>query len=313
MAAPTTRVVVVGGAGFIGRAVCAELAACAIDVVVVDRVRGRGIEPIDITTPHAEEELAHAFDGSAAVIHLAARVNPATPKERAAARHLHVEGTRAVARAAVRAGVRKIVLASSATVYGAWPTNPVPLDESAPVRPPPGFAYAVDKAAQEAVVLAEAREVPVAIARPAIVYGPGARSYLTEILRLAPVLPALDGRRPPLQFVVVDDVARALVHLALGAEVGAFNVASEDWLSFDEVARLRGRRVVSLPRSLVAPGLEALSRVLPPHLRAPASMLPFLMFPFVVTPARLMATGWSPRATSRDALLSVGGIGPGRP
>lgn len=305
MSTSASRVVVVGGAGFIGRAVCAELLARGVAVVVVDRVRGSGVRAIDITAGGAEDELARVIEGSDAVIHLAARVDPATPRERESARRLHIDGARAVVRAAARAGGVKLVLASSATVYGAWPENPVPLEESAPIRPNPRFAYAVDKAAQESIVMEEARALRVAIARPAIVYGPGARSYLTEIIRRAPVLPALDGQRPPLQFVHVDDVARALVHLALGPGEGAFNVASADWLAFDEVGRLRRRPVVPIPRALVAPWLEALSRVMPPHLRAPASMLPYLMHPFVVSPTRLMSSGWAPAATSRDALLTL--------
>jgi UDP-glucose 4-epimerase len=299
------RVAVVGGAGFIGRATVAALARTGAEAVIVDRVRASGVHPIDITAPEAEERLARVFEGSAAVIHLAARVNPPTPKERDAARRLHIDGTQAVARAVRRAGVGRIVLASSATVYGAWPENPVPIEETCRLRPNADFAYAEDKAAQEAIVLEESGDALVAVARPAIVYGPGARSYLTELLRVAPVLPALDGRMPPLQFVHVDDVARALVHLASGADVGPFNVSSADWLAFEDVARLRGRRTLPVPKALIAPALDALSRVVPPHLRAPASMLPYLMYPFVVSPARLIATGWAPRSSSRDALLSL--------
>ena len=129
---------------------------------------------------------------------LAARVDP--PKgndEREEMRTLHLDGTRNVIRAAKRAGVQKLVLASSAVVYGARPENPIPLDETAPVRPNEDFPYAVDKAGQERIVENErGASLRIAIARPAIVYGRGARNYLTEIIRRSPVLPALDGRRP---------------------------------------------------------------------------------------------------------------------
>ena len=53
---------------------------------------------------------------------------------------------RRVLDAAAAAGRAHVVVLSSATVYGAWPTNPVPLTEDAPLRPNPGCAFAVQKA-----------------------------------------------------------------------------------------------------------------------------------------------------------------------
>ena len=197
------------------------------------------------------------------------------------------------------------MLASSAVVYGAWADNPVPLHEDAPLRPNEEFPYAVDKAAQERVLLQERGSLKTAIARPAIVYGRGAKNYLTEILRYAPALPALDGRRPPLQFVHVDDVARALAHLASGDLEGVFNVAPDDWLSHEDVARIAHKRVVFVPHRWVVPLLDALTHVLPAHLRAPAGMLPYLKYPFVLSSQKLAAAGCAPRVTSEEALREI--------
>jgi nucleoside-diphosphate-sugar epimerase len=290
------RVVVVGGAGFIGRALCTELSRQGAEVVVVDKAKG-----VDITAPDASISLARAFDGAAAVVHLAARVDPATPAEREAMRRLHVDGTKAVVHAARAAGVPRFVLASSAVVYGARASNRVPIDEAQARAPNDDFAYAVDKAAQEDIA---ADATGLAIARPAIVYGRGARNYLTEIIRRAPVLPALDGRRPQLQFVHVDDVARALALLARTKETGVFNVGN-DWVAFEDVAAIARKTIVDIPVKAVAPLLEMLARVMPPHLRAPKSMLPYLMHPFVVSGAKLARLGWQWRTSSVDAARIV--------
>jgi nucleoside-diphosphate-sugar epimerase len=296
--ARVTVLALVGGAGFIGSQVARLLTAEKIGHVVLDR------REVDLTAADARATLAAHFarTRTTRVIHLAARVDPATPGERAAMRRLHVDGTRAVVDAANDARVEKLVLVSSATVHGAWPHNPVPLTEDAPLLPNPGFAYGEDKCAQERIVAAFPRT---AIARPAIVYGRGAKNYLTEILRRAPVLPALDGHRPPLQFVHVDDVARALVALATTDVTGAFGVAS-DWLAFDEVARVARKRIVTVPSRLVGGPLDALARILPPHLRAPRTMLPYLTHPFVVSSAKLTReTGWRAQHTTADALASI--------
>ena len=296
-------VVVVGGAGFVGRALCAALVGQGARVVVVDRARSSSDAlDIDIAAPEARDALARACDGARSIVHLAARVDPpASPRERDEMRRLHTDGTAAVVAAAERAGA-KIVLASSAVVYGARALNRVPLDERAPVAPN-DFAYAVDKAEQECIV--DAARVPRAVARPAIVYGAGARNYLTEIIRRAPFLPAVDGRRPQLQFVHVDDVARALAFLALSSHTGAFNVAPADWLALEDVAALAHKRVVDVPLALVAPVIDRLVRFMPPHLRAPAAMLPYLMFPFVVSAKKLAAAGCAPRFTSADAVRAM--------
>jgi nucleoside-diphosphate-sugar epimerase len=301
-------VALLGGAGFIGRAVSEVLLARGTPFFVIDQQAHQAGElRLDLAAADARDALARAFEGKRAVIHLASRVDPANPKEREATRRLHVDGTLAVAEAARAAGVERLVLASSATVYGAWPDNAVPLDEDRPTRPNPGFFYAQDKLVQEQIV--ERSGVSWAIARPAIVYGPGARNYLTEILRRSPVLPALNNKRPPLQFVHVADVARALALLA-DAPASAlgprpiFNVAPTDWMAFDDVARVARRRVVPVPLAATR-GFDVLARLLPPHLRAPRAMLPYLMEPFVIDSARMRALGWHPRARTEDALRSI--------
>ena len=53
---------------------------------------------------------------------------------------VNVEGTRRVLAAAAAVSATRIVRISSATVYGAWPSNPVPLTEDAPLRPNPHFS-----------------------------------------------------------------------------------------------------------------------------------------------------------------------------
>ncbi len=66
---------------------------------------------------------------------------------------VHLSGgldeTRAVLDAASSVGVRHVVLLSSATVYGAWPANPVPITEAAAVRPNPELDFAVRAAERE--------------------------------------------------------------------------------------------------------------------------------------------------------------------
>jgi UDP-glucose 4-epimerase len=308
------RVALVGGSGLVGRALTARLQTAGDSVVVLDRVRPGGTAAfvdVDLLARDARQHVQQAFISHEvdAVVHLAARVNP--PKnaiERAAMRRLHDEGTKAVADAATAARVRRFVLVSSAVVYGAWPDNPLPLLTSARPRPC-DLPYAVDKALQESVCRAAIADDTLTIVRPAIVYAKDAHNYLTEILRRARlpglsvgVLPALDGCRPPLQFVHVDDVADVIA-ATLTAPTGTYHAASADWLAYDDVARAAGLRVVDVPSRWAGALVEALLPLMPPSLRAPRALFPYLMHPFVLDMAETSAAlGVTPRWSSAQAL-----------
>ena len=75
--------------------------------------------------------LASRLAGVDTLVHLATDRTATTPVEQR--RAVNVRGTEILLDAAAAAGVRRVVLLTSAMVYGARPGNPVPLDEDAPV------------------------------------------------------------------------------------------------------------------------------------------------------------------------------------
>jgi UDP-glucose 4-epimerase len=319
-----SSVPLVGGSGLVGTALLDRLLRRGHHVVVLDRrpprraVEWRDVDLLDAAAAARMAAVLRAA-GSDVVVHLAARVDP--PRDdagRARMRRLHEHGTKATVDAARQAGVSRFVLVSSAVVYGAWPDQPVPLTEDAPVRPC-DLPYAVDKARQESLVVEGWGAAPgLAIVRPAIVYAPHARSYLTEILRRARlpvppgwrgprgVLPALDGHRPPLQFVHVDDVAAVLEAVIARAAEGTFHACPDDWLPYDEVARLAGLAVVDVDARRIAGVLDAVLPWLPPSWRAPPALFPYLMHPFVLSSTKTAASlGVRPVHSSSTALRSM--------
>jgi len=144
-------VAVTGAAGLVGRHLLPLLAehpeverVLGLDVRVPER-RPRAVEfaRVDI----AGTELKPLLEGIDVVVHLAGVVDP-VPDVSLMAR-VNVEGTRHVLDAAAAVGARRVVRISSATVYGAWANNPVPLTEDAPLRPNPDFSPAVQGAEVE--------------------------------------------------------------------------------------------------------------------------------------------------------------------
>jgi len=118
------------------------------------------------------DELAEAFIGVDYVIHCAVGEDS----------RIIVDGTENVLRAAVRAGVKRVVYISSVAVYGEA-TGVV--DEE--TKPPPGTLspYGVAKAAAEAFCKDSGRDLDVVVMRPSIIYGPfSARWTMLYALRL---------------------------------------------------------------------------------------------------------------------------------
>jgi hypothetical protein len=196
-----------------------------------------------------------------------------------------------------------VVLVSSALVYGAWPDNPVPLAEDAPLRPNPGFFPAVERAEAERLVSdwsADHPDTPVAILRPAVMVGAG-WSPLDRAVTGMGVPRAADVGRP-VQFVHVDDVAAAVVFVAGRRLRGVFNVAPAGYLAEETMGELVGGVArLSLPRRAVRVLTAATRQLGGGHLRS--SALPYGLNPWVVASDRLRAAGWTPRYTSEEALV----------
>lgn len=236
------RVLVTGGAGFIGSHVVDRLVEDGADVIVVDNLshgRRENVSPQahfiagDIL---ASEDWIDTVDQVDAVIHLAAQisvpVSQAHPEEDV---RTNVLGTVSMLAAARRLNCREFRLASSAAVYGDNPRVPLVEDET----PQPLSYYGLGKWAAEQYLRHESRNRPLAgtILRLANVYGArqrtqgegGVVAVFCEALASGH-MPAIEGDGLQTRdFVAVQDVARAFCHRlgeASGGGVGLYNIGS---------------------------------------------------------------------------------------
>jgi nucleoside-diphosphate-sugar epimerase len=250
----------------------------------------------------ATDDLAGVVAGADAVVHLAFLVGQVL--EDGDAGRANAAATRRLLDAAGAAGVGHVVAMSSATVYGAWPSNPVPLTESAPVRPNPELSYAVQKAEIERLcqAFAAAHEgTSVTVLRPAVTVGGGEESWLAKALRKAMSLRSAEGAAP-LQLVHVDDLAAA-VDLARRQRLdGPVNVAADGWLDAPEVRSLAG----APPRlPLPAPAARALAAA-GWRLRVgqtPPGVVAYTEAPWAVANDRIVAAGWKATHSNEEAYV----------
>jgi len=300
-------VAVTGVAGYLG----GRLLSLLDDDRRVERVIGIDVSEPATGSPKLEfhqmdvrdARLAKTFPGVDTVVHLAFVVDPLRDGERM--RDVNVDGTRNVLEAAGATGVRKLVYASSATVYGAHPDNDFPLTEASPLRANPDFSYAWHKLETERMIEAFQEDHPealVTVLRPAITFGPNVQNFISRMLE-APRVTSVKGYDPPLQFVHEEDVASAL-NLAVQRELpGAYNVAPDGWLTSDEVLSLSGKKRVELPETVAFTLAERLWRM--GLAEAPPGELNYVMHPWVVDNAKLKAAGWAPLHTNQDALAET--------
>jgi nucleoside-diphosphate-sugar epimerase len=297
------RVLVTGAASPLGRRVVGLLG----DRQDVQEVVGVDVD--DITSPAvtafrldlATADLGPAFTDVDSVLHLASCFGPAIEGAEIDDA-VEVAMARRVLLAAGKAGAERVVVLSSATVYGPWANNPVPLTEDAPLRPHPDLAYAVQKAEIERLAAdfaADHPEATVARVRPAAVVHDGWGGWLARALHAASGLPM--GDDTPAQYLHLDDLASAIVAVWADGLEGPVNVAPDGWLTPTERRALDPVPKVRLPeRAAVALGEWRWRLRLAP---TPPGVLAYARHPWVVANDRLAATGWTASHSNEEAYV----------
>jgi nucleoside-diphosphate-sugar epimerase len=297
------RVVAVTGAAHgLGRAVLDRLAVRTDlgGLIGIDpypaRVAGVDWRPCEVRDPVLAERLA----GVDTVVHLATTYD--VHLEREERRALNVHGTAALLDAARSAQVRRVVLVTSAEVYGAVAGNPVPLADSAAVHAEPGDDLVGDHVEVERLA-ALATDLEIAVIRPAfLVGGKLGSTYDGTLLRQlsAPRLLAARGIEPLWQVCHVEDLVRAVEVAVVAGLTGPLPVACDGWLAQSSVEQLAGKRRVQLPAAVAVSTAERLHR-LGVSSSSPRE-LDHLLAPVVVASERLRAAGWAPLWTNDAAL-----------
>jgi UDP-glucose 4-epimerase len=259
MTAMASKVLVTGGAGFIGGHLVRALLARGDAVRVLDdfssgkRANLEGLEA-DVEVLAGSildgEALARALAGVELVFHQAAI--PSVPRSLAApvpSHEANATGTLLILEGARKHGVRRVVYAGSSSAYGDTPTLPkVETMPAAPLSP-----YAVSKLAGEQYcrVYAGAFGLETVVLRYFNVFGPRqdpTSQYAAVIPRF--VTAALGGAQPVIygdgtqarDFCFIDNVVEANLRAAEapGASGGVFNIACGEMTDLNQVVRLIG-------------------------------------------------------------------------
>jgi nucleoside-diphosphate-sugar epimerase len=269
------KVAVTGPTGEIGKAVVAALER-APEVAGILGMARRPFDPAELGWKKVSYRRGDVLDRGAVaelvedadvVVHLAFMIMGGAKDSR----KVNLDGSRNVFEAAVAAGAKRVVYASSVAAYGFHSDNPQPLTEDVPARGTASHYYSAQKAEVEGM-LADAlfgSGTAAYVFRPCIVAGPDAPLLIdslpyTQISeRLpGPVLSLLDGLpilRPVLpdpgvsfQLVHHDDVASAMRAAVLGRGTpGIYNLAGAGELTVRQLAEELGWYSIPVPELAV--------------------------------------------------------------
>lgn len=248
------KVLVTGGAGFIGSNLVKQLVKEGNSVTVLDNFLSgyrSNLDPYQAVNiiegdVRDKSKVNMAISGAEIVFHLAASVgNKRSIDHPIIDAEINVIGTLQVLEAARREGVRKIVTSSSAGIFGELKT--IPIKEDHPIEP--DSPYGCTKLCEEKLCLSYAKlyDLEAVCLRYFNVYGPNQRYdaygnvipiFVFRSLRNEPLVIFGDGEQTR-DFVHVDDVVQANIKAAdtMGVK-GAFNIASGTRITINRLVQL---------------------------------------------------------------------------
>jgi UDP-glucose 4-epimerase len=306
------KVAVTGASGYLGRLVVNRLAS---DPKVVS------ILGLDIHSPPYESEkfrfekadvrtadFERLLDGQDALYHLAFVVDPRKGVHPRNFDRVNIDGSLRIFESTVRAGVRRIVFASSNSAYGAHTDNPDIFHEDTPRRPNDDWYYSRAKGRVETFLDGFEKRNPGAVVirfRPSLIIGPGINNTLGGMFSAKWLVSYQAGLRTNCCW---DEDAAEAFRLALyHDESDAFNLAGDGALTTAQFGQILGKRVVHLNHRLAVRVAKALRRL---GLVSPGELewldVGFRASILISNEKAKQKLGWRPRYDSVGAVQEMG-------
>lgn len=251
------KVVVTGGAGFIGSHLSDKLAESDYQVIILDDLSTGKMENIELLIKRDNVKfvkgsitdltmLKEVLHGVQYVFHLAAIASvPRSISDPQLSHEVNTSGTLRVLLAAKDSGVSKVIYSSSSAVYGDTPTLPQRED----MPPSPQSPYAVSKLTGEYYcrVFQQVYSLPAVCLRYFNVYGPRQDPDSQYAAVIPKFIKMISQGRPPViygdgsqtrDFIFVKDAVAANILAAESESTGVFNIGAGNSISISELALL---------------------------------------------------------------------------
>src|SRR6266849_4844256 len=239
-----------------------------------------------------------------AVIHMGIMHDPRMNEEEH--HSFNVVGTTRILEYCARYGVKKVIMLSSANVYGPSPDNSNFLTEDAPLMAASRFSEVRDLTEVDMLAYGffwKHPDIQTVILRPVHIIGPNIKNAPSNYLRLKYPW-VLAGFDPIVQLVHVDDAARAMIEALRPEAKGVYNVVGPGEVPLSSIFRELGRTVLPVPHLVARPLLELMFKY---HLASfPPPELDHIQFLCAVDGSRWAKDlGWKPSFSMRETIRSV--------
>ncbi|KAF0959479.1 NAD-dependent epimerase/dehydratase family protein [Rhodococcus sp. T7] len=296
------KVAVTGATSDFGAAILPVL----LDDPEIDTLIGLGRRELTIEHPKLEfvrmdirdPDIEDVFRGCEAVVHLAFVVEEI--RDKAVTHDINLSGSRNVVDSAYRAGVLRVVIASSINAYGPE-LRPKPVTEDVYPAGDPDRYYFHDKAEVEHYAEWWLRrhpgEMAISMLRPTYIIGPAfSNDGIDQLTGPVGAFPRAD--EAAYQFLHQRDMADAFHRAVKQDLVGPFNLGPRDWVGVRELAAMQGQRMFDVPERPAVVAANVLFRL---GLTAFSGQW-VTAGETVVDSTRLTeATGWTPSLTARES------------
>ena len=182
------RVLVTGGSGFVGVALCASLSESGHSVRLAQRsanAKSGTYDQVVVGQIDAKTDWSAALKDVEVVIHLAARVHVMDDQSAdplAEFRRVNVDGSLNLAKQAASAGVKRLIYMSSVKVNGEYTLPGQPFKESDVANPQDAYGLSKLEAEQGLLLIAQESGMELVIIRPPLVYGQGVKANFASMM-----------------------------------------------------------------------------------------------------------------------------------
>ncbi|MCG8335088.1 MAG: NAD-dependent epimerase/dehydratase family protein [Proteobacteria bacterium] len=220
---------------------------------------------------------------------------------------ININGTKNVMALCEDSKVSHLIYTSSTTAYGFHPDNPVPMDETQPLRGNEDFIYSKNKREIENLFkgfITANKNIDTTILRASFVIGPTADNPVSRYIKKK--IAILPKENAAIQFVHENDLTRAILWCLEKKISGIFNITGEGAVSFPDMITAMGNVPVFLPYSV----LKLLNEVawkfrLKVLTETPSAGLAMIRFPWIATARKFIdQTGFQFEYSSQQAFES---------
>lgn len=311
-----SNIALTGTASFLGSTLLKELEANRHfhTIVALDfrpppfKIKKARWEKVDLTETGVDQKLTDIFKKYriTTLVHTALLNRPIRDLEQS--HEVQSVGTMHLLIAAGAVQLKKIILASTSDVYGAFPSNPNFLTENHPPRGGELSPFLKDKVEVEEQFLRYQKEHPqtcMTILRPATILGPTVNNFKTHFLQNA-MIPTVLGFDPLIQFVHESDVLRAFLKVIQKNHPGIYNIVAKGVLPLSRAIHILGKIPIPVPTFLLYPSAELLWYLNVGEV--PGSHINFLKYLCVADGTKAWEKlRFRPAYTSKEALLGFTG------